>query len=186
MYTVEKDDVYGEKLIELGFSPKLICSPENCQTWYNHCKEHNLKFLDGSYGSLVHEDFDEYFSLCDDDEVLDYYKGIVPDYLQDHLELIRSKDDESVCILTSSPYHILSGDDISALRGIGLDTYVFTPLFFDYYGFVTFDSYHPLHCLTFGFSSGGTEQMLGIGQRIAEGTGLFPFTLLVDNEKKTI
>lgn len=53
---------YAEKLGKYGFSENLCSNKEQCEEWLNFCKKNNMIWLEDSYGTLVHKDFNKHFS----------------------------------------------------------------------------------------------------------------------------
>lgn len=176
---------YSEKLIGLDFSPRLICEPEDCKIWYEYCTEHNMKFLKDSYGSLVNKDFDKYFKVIDDDKIYDKLTESmfeeIPNQFLDHKNLIQSRFDKSVYILTCSPYHILHDKDIRMLQECKYSTYIINPLLLNYYGFMTPVNRHPLWEMNYAFTNASEEQMYEISMDMKD-TVRFAFELLVEGK----
>ena len=182
-YTIEMNKEYGEDLIKLDFNPRLLCSPKDCEIWYNHCTKYDMKFLKGSYGSLVHKDFDKYFRVVENpkiyDEITEGMFKEIPNVFLDHKNLIQSRFDETVYILTTSPYHIFHNQDINILQECGLDTYVINPRLLDYYVFMNPVKPHPLVEMNYAFTNASEKQMRKINKGLKDIVGLYGFELLV-------
>ena len=56
---------YADKLGKYGFKPNLCASKEQCEEWLDFCKKNNMRWLDNSYGTLVHKDFNNHFINLD-------------------------------------------------------------------------------------------------------------------------
>lgn len=190
MFTVS-DSKYSDELIKLGFSDRLITTPEDCKTYLEHCNKYNMKFLKGSYGTLVHNDFDKYFKYIpvrNDDEYEIYQKiicgkGLDGDYrvdgvnLQlDHTNLFESKLYDGVYIVTSSPYYTHISDMCKRIENYPYSVYAVHPNFLDYHIFTTHTKMHPLYDLSYCYTNANDEQMYEIDKTIYEDLGLFtPF-----------
>lgn len=158
MYTVKHNSKYGEKLIEMNFSPNLCASPNDCEDWYNHCKEKNMVFLKGSYGTLVHKDFTKYFQRSKTDKTVHELLGIPKSESfggLDHQNKFYFKPDSSIKMITSSPYNGYAPYLFQGLKYSDYSLYVIHPNLLDYYAFVcrTDSKYdkHPLAELNYAF-----------------------------------
>lgn len=177
-YTVEMNEEYGGKLIELGFSPRLLCEPEFCKIWYEHCTKYNMKFLEGSYGTLVHKDFDKYFKVASKYKIMNNMCCEIPDVFLDHKNFIQSKLDKSVYILTTSPYHIFNWRNVQRLSKCNVSTLVINNQLLDYHGFVRHDIKIPLKDLNYAFTYASAEQIDNIVEDM-EDSVRYAFTPLV-------
>ena len=192
MYSV-KDSKYAKELVKLGFSEKLLCSPESCEIWLKHCEKYNMKFLKGSYGTMVHKNFNKYFKesksnkirdqLTCKDELINGEKIELP---LDHTKLFKSIQEEDVYILTSSPYSSLNANLINNLKNYPYDVYVIHPNFLDYTAFVDNGPVgrlrHPLSEVNYAFTNASPEQMLNINKTLYDELNTFVFQLLSGSE----
>ena len=184
------DSKYADELIKLGFSDRLITTPEDCKRYVEHCNKYNMKFLKGSYGTLVHKNFEKYFEYIDgsDEEYeikqkLSCRKGLDGDYripevslVLDHVNLFKSKMEEEVYVLTSSPYGPLDSTILTNLKNYPYGAYVIHPNLLDYYGFVgRFDNKlrNPLWDINYAFTNATLDQIRNIVKEVDEGTGIF-------------
>lgn len=183
MVYIVANSKHAKDLIKLDFPDRLCASPESCENWLAHCKKYNMKFLKGSYGTVVHKDFNEYFKnsksdkirkeLSCEDILIDGEKISLP---LDHTNLLKSKIDNNVYILTSSPYYELNLDLIESIKNYPHDVYVINPNFLDYYSFIDEPSEklrHPLDGINYAFTNASETQIKSINDAIYNGTGLF-------------
>ena len=181
-YTVANSK-HAKELIKLDFPENLCATPESCENWLNHCQRYDMKFLKNSYGTLVHKDFNRYFKnsnslktrnkLTCKNELINGEKISLP---LDHTNLLKSKIDNDVYILTSSPYHDLNAYIINCIKNYPYDTYVIHPNFLDYYSFVDEPSEklrHPLNNINYAFTNATEAQIQIINDAIYKDTGLF-------------
>lgn len=180
-YTIV-DDNHAEELIRLGFKPTLCTSPEGCENLLNHCKQHNMKFLKNSYGTLVHKEFNKYFQKSESKKMWKQLKNVdnwydsSTGYVFDHTNLFRYKLDKDIFILTSSPYGSMDSKVMNELREHPCDVYVIHPNFLDYLGFVEHedtDNNHPLYQVNYAFTNASEEQMNKINHDLKDGIGLY-------------
>lgn len=176
------DSIHSKELVKLGFSDRLITTPEDCETYLNHCKKYDMKFLKGSYGTIVHKDFNKYFKesnshkmrckLACTNEVTGKSKL---DLRLDHTNLFKSKIFKDVYILTSSPYSGLDMDIINTLRDYPYDSYIINPNFLDYHIFIRDpgEIRPPLRNVNYAFTNAAPEQIIQINKIILEDTGVF-------------
>lgn len=182
MYTI-RDNKHRKELTELDFSENLLCTPEDCELWLNHCKEYNMKFLKGSYGTLVNKDFNKFFKKSNNRKMKDLLTEDCIDSLLDHTNLFKSKDVEDTYILTSSPYMVLRSNVFKMLEEYSYNVYVIHPLFLDYYVFPRRSIVnkcsivrHPLLDVNYMFTNAFQEDILEINKSIDSITGLgYPF-----------
>ena len=174
------DSVHSKELVKLGFSDRLLTTPDDCETYLKHCKKYNMKFLKGSYGTIVHKDFDKYFKksksykmrcklACINEETgrskLDLHL--------DHTNLFKSKIFKDVYLLTSSPYYTSVIDIINQVKDYPYDVYAMHPNFLDYHIFATHSKMNPLFDLSYCYTNASREQMYEIDKTIFEDIGLF-------------
>ncbi len=181
MFTVS-DSKYSDELIKLGFSDRLITTPEDCKTYLEHCNKYNMKFLKGSYGTIVHNRFNDYFKKSSSHkkemEIKCANEFIGKSNINlplDHTNLFKSKIDKSVYILTSSPYGSLDMNIINALRNYPYDSYIINPNFLDYYAFIrrVSEMRPPLWNVNYAFTNAPPEQIIEINKVIFEDIGVF-------------
>lgn len=122
----------SEKLIELGFRPNMYMDNDEASELCDYMIEHNMLFLKKSYGTIVNEDFTDFFKLSDARrpyrELLENRYG----YDIDHVNLLYSKD-YKFYILTSSPYRDLFNVKMNIFN---CQVFLVNPLFLDYYVFI--------------------------------------------------
>ena len=193
MFTV-KDSEYKKELVKLGFSERLLCSPKSCKIWVEHCKKYNMKFLKGSYGTMVHKEFDKYFKNSKSNKIRDQLtckdklvNSKIIELRLDHTNLFKSKIEDDVYILTSSPYTSLNANLINDFKNYPYDVYVIHPNFLDYYAFVDKEPVgrlrHPLSEVNYAFTNASPEQMLNINRAIYEDLNTFVFKFLIGGNK---
>jgi len=193
MFSV-KDSEYKKELVKLGFSERLLCSPENCKIWVEHCEKYNMKFLKGSYGTIVHKNFNKYFKNSKSNKIRDQLtckdklvNGEKIELPLDHTNLFNSKLEENVYILTSSPYATLNANLINNLKNYPYDVYVIHPNFLDYHAFVDEGPVGklrpPLKEVNYAFTNASPEQILNINIAIYDDLGIFVFQLLSEGNK---
>lgn len=168
---------YADELMELGFSDKLYCSPEDCKQYLEHCKKYDMVWFNNSYGTIVHKDFKNYFTEPSLDNkqnynlYKDYQKGLSQHKTIDHINFLKFKDDD-VYILTSSPYYVANTNDIV---NYSYHVYVIHPQLLDYYAFIKKhdDIKNPLSDVSYAFTNATDEQMAYINKVIYEGSKIF-------------
>lgn len=189
---VLNDDVeYGWELINnYDFPENLFCDKKSPKVWLDYCRENNMKFLKGSYGTLVHKDFNKYFKVVNgrdleediyldlkrmlyDDRGCGRYNGL--DTLLDHTNLLQSTKYDDVYVWTSSPYNFLK---VAPLMECPFNSYLIHPNFIDYYGFI--DRFNenkfklnPFFDVNYLFTTAHSLKMHEIVREIDEGTGLY-------------
>ena len=187
-YTIA-DSKYADELIKLDFPENLITSAEDCEVYHNHCNKYTMKFLNGSYGSLVHQKFDKYFKVCAiDDELFEIQQklsckdGLGTNYHVegvylplDHLNLLQSKHYKDVYILTSSPYGSLDKNILKTLNQYPYDSYIINPNFLDYHGFIgrVSEIRPPLWDVNYAFTNGNPEDIIEINHKIYDDIKVF-------------
>lgn len=185
MNLVKNDDEYGEKLIKLDFPATLFGEHEDCEAWYNHCISNDMKFLKGSYGTLVNKDFNKYFKLSRKQSAIDEIREEVPDSLLDHTNLFKSKIFRDVYVLTSSPYSSLNDETVIELSKLNVKTGIFNPYFLNYSGFISSDAdfFNPLNHPNYMFTFASTQKLQEIKRIIYEDLRMFyPFKGLLKRD----
>lgn len=191
MYTIS-DNIHSKELVKLGFPKNLYTSPESCGILLNHCKKYDMKFLKGSYGTLVHKDFDKYFKVSKSNKIRDLLKCKENDEINlplDHVNLFKSKIEEDVYILTSSPYASLNMNMFNRIKNYPYSIYTIHPNFLDYIAFVDKGPVgvlrHPLEDINYAFTNASLEQILNINKVIYDGLDLdnFVFKFLSRGDK---
>ena len=186
MFSV-KDSEYKSELVKLGFSERLLCSPESCERWVEHCKKYNMKFLKGSYGTMVHKNFNKYFKEAKSNKIKEqlmckYDDEVKIDSLFDHTMLFKSKIEKDAYILTSSPYAYLNENIFNQIRNYPYDIYVIHPNFLDYSAFVDNNPVgalrSPLSNINYAFTNASPEQILNINTVIYDELETFVFQFL--------
>lgn len=180
-YTVA-DSKYADELIKLDFPENLITTAEDCKMYVDHCNKYNMKFLKGSYGTIVHQKFDKYFKGSNSNKMKEKLMDIENGYGQtidfDHSNLFKSKIDKQVYMLTASPYGYLNiRDTINALKNYPYDVYVINPNFVDYHGFLhrlDVPMRHPLFDVNYAYTNASISQWREIEQKIFHEIEVFP------------
>lgn len=173
------DSEYADELIKLGFSDRLLTTPEDCKTYVEHCNNYNMKFLKGSYGTIVNENFDKYFKESKSNKMKRELMGITETGRRkfnidfDHVNLFRSTIDKRVYILTSSPYYTSTLDIMQESTDYPYNVYAINPLFLDYHIFTTHTKMHPLYDMSYCYTNATDEQMYNIDKTIFEDIRLF-------------
>ena len=190
MYTVS-DNIHSKDLVKLGFPKNLCTSPESCEIFLQHCEKYDMKFLKGSYGTLVHKDFDKYFKVSKSNKIMDLLKckdsNEEINLPLDHVNLFKSKIEDDVYILTSSPYASLNVNMFNQIKDYPYSIYAIHPNFLDYIAFVDRDSSdalrNPLENINYAFTTASIEQMLHINKVIYDGSlDSFVFTFLSEGK----
>ena len=181
---------HAKELVNLGFSDRLITTPEDCEIYLDHCKKNDMKFLKDSYGTMVHKNFNKFFKKSKNNRIFNKLGltelGAIQQNrnihrLMDHTNLLRSQIYKNVYVLTSSPYMILNQIVFEIIKEYPYNVYVINPNFLDYIAFVTHEhrEWHPLSNLNYAFTEASQEQMLTINKAISEEIGVYnAFTLL--------
>lgn len=176
MFTLGMSE-YADELIKLGFSDKLYCDADDCKKYLEYCKKNDMIWFNDSYGTIVHKDFNNYFTeLSLDDEqnyrlFKEYQKGLSQHKTLDHVNFIKFKDDD-IFILTSSPYRVANMNDII---NYSYHVYVIHPQLLNYYGFIRKDDDigSPLYNVNYAFTKATDKEMLHINKVIYEDIGIF-------------
>lgn len=104
---------YAKKLGKYGFNPRLCASEVDCEEWLDFCKKNDMVWLKGSYGTLVHKNFNKYFirlANCDESKKAGVDLGYVDDIGQilinlNHSNILKSTLN-GIYMITSSPNYI--------------------------------------------------------------------------------
>lgn len=128
---IEQCDQYKE-LKKLGFRPNIYIDNEHANELYHHMNKNNMIFLKKSYGTIVNEDFKNFFKLSDARRPYRELRENKYDYGIDHTNILYSKN-YKVHILTSSPYHDVFG---AKLNVPDCQVFLINPRFLDYYSFM--------------------------------------------------
>ena len=186
---------HAKELIKLDWPENLLIGPDDCETYLKHCETYNMKFLKGSYGTIVHKQFNKYFkyiSLRNDKEYeiqqkLTCGKGLEGNYKVkgvnldlDHVNLFQSKKYKDVYMVTSSPYNRLQTDGI---KDYPYGAYIIHPNFLDYHGFIerfAFKMRHPLWDVNYAFTNATEEQLYEIGKQMMEDKSLEVFPVFLE------
>lgn len=196
MYTVS-DNIHSKDLVKLGFPKNLCTSPESCEILLEHCKKYDMKFLKGSYGTLVHNDFNKYFKVSQNNKIEDLLKckdilidGEPLNLPLDHIKLFKSKIEDDVYILTSSPYDSLNRNMFNRIKDYPYSVYIVHPNFLDYISFVDMGPVgalrQPIENINYAFTNASPEQMLNINKVIYDNLDLnnFVFEFLSEGDVK--
>lgn len=175
------DSKYAKELVKLGFSDRLLTTPEDCETYVKHCNKYNMKFLKGSYGTIVHKDFGKYFKESNSRKIRCKLACINEetgrskiDLSLDHTNLFKSKIEKDVYILTSSPYYTSPMDIQKETVDYPYSVYAIHPVFLDYHIFTTHsEMMHPFYDLSYAYTNANDEQMYEIDKTIYEDLGLY-------------
>lgn len=172
------DSKYADELIKLGFSDRLITTPEDCKRYVEHCNKYNMKFLKGSYGTLVHKQFTNYFKISTSNKMrrklqcINENTGRTNTSIHfDHTNLFKSTLWKDVYVLTSSPYNSLSISVMDTLQDYPYDVYVINPNFLDYHTFIgrsDCEMRHPLWDVNYLFTNAFESQIADIEKTICE------------------
>ena len=171
------DSKYADELVKLGFSERLITTPEDCKRYVEHCNKYNMKFLKGSYGTLVHKQFEDYFKKSQSRKMGRKLQCITESgrcktgVHFDHTNIFRSTLWKNVYVLTSSPYNSLSMSVMDTLHNYPYDVYVINPNFLDYHGFIgryDCDMRHPLWDVNYAFTDAPESQIRDIEKTIVK------------------
>ena len=169
-------DKYSKELIELDFPEKLIGSPETCRNLLEYCKKHDMKYLKKSDGLLVNVKFDKHFKVSECIKMRNKLsrKGHLYDKEDiklplENINLLRSKTEEKVFILISSPLEDM--DMIDAFKKYPYDIYVIRPDFLDYYAFIE-ESSRQEEKVNYAFTNAEQSQIQHVNEMIYQDTGL--------------
>ena len=133
-------DKYSKELIKLDFPEKLIGSPETCRNLLEYCKKHDMKYLKEDIKLPL-----------------------------ENINLLRSKTEEKVFILISSPLEDM--DMIDAFKKYPYDIYVIRPDFLDYYAFIE-ESSRQEEKVNYAFTNAEQSQIQHVNEMIYQDTGL--------------
>ena len=167
----------ADELINIyDFPPNLLVDNEYCEKIYGHCKKYGMKFLKGSYGTIVHKDFDKQFKTIS--KGFDHLEDeTIKDKVLDHSNLIQCKQNKDITLLTSSPYLTLREDRFGIFLNYPYKVYVINPNYLDYiefarqfYGKVRV----PMQYMNYAFTDACEVDMMVLNDHIYEETGLFP------------
>lgn len=171
---------YADELVKLGFSERLYCAPEDCKIYLEHCNKNNMIWLDGSYGTIVNEKFNNFFNKVDSmsDKEYSIYNDLRRDdiyYLLDHTNFLKLVDNENDYILTSSPYKMFNVNIINILKKYPYNVYIIHPNFLTYHAFILGDPLyigHPFYKLNYAFTKVDNEIMIELNKKIYDSTGV--------------
>lgn len=176
---------YAKELMNLGFSDRLITTESDCEMYLEHCKKYDMKWLGNSYGTIVHKDFDKFFTYIDVIEKDKEYE-IYQDLLQrekgymfrilDHKIFLKFKNSKDDYMVTSSPYKMLDVNVLNALQEYPYNVYIVHPDFLNYYGFLGGSNSvirHPLYEVTYAFTTVNSDNMHQLNLDIKEETGIY-------------
>lgn len=180
MYHISKSK-YAKKLHALDF-PNLFCGESDPELYLKHCEMYDMKFLKGSYGTIVHKDFKDFFRrkkgmICEDVK-----KELVSDTnareLLDHYNVLESRHFPRKYVVTSSPYNDLEKDTRDILEDYPYQAYIINPNFLDYHAFIIEECKrprlrNPLDSPNFAFTKLSTKEMGIINDAIYDRTGIF-------------
>ena len=188
-----RDSRYADDLIKLDFPAELYTSPKDCETYLKHCNKYNMKWLTGSYGSIVHKEFGRYFNHIPRRNYEQYEiqqkitckKGLDDDYSidgvnlkLDHVNLFQSKLYEEVYLVTSSPYGSLNMYVINNLKKYPYGSYVIHPNLLDYHAFIMNSDERLRHSLldfNYVYTNASSQQMNEISEQTYHHIdGVFP------------
>ena len=136
-----------------------------------------MKFLKGSYGTLVHKQFEDYFKKSQSRKMGRKLQCITESgrcktgVHFDHTNIFRSTLWKNVYVLTSSPYNSLSMSVMDTLHNYPYDVYVINPNFLDYHGFIgryDCDMRHPLWDVNYAFTDAPESQIRDIEKTIVK------------------
>ena len=168
-------DKYSKELIELDFPEKLLASPESGNL-LEYCKKHDMKYLKKSDGLLVNVKFDKHFKVSECIKMRNKLsrKGHLYDKEDiklplENINLLRSKTEEKVFILISSPLEDM--DMIDAFKKYPYDIYVIRPDFLDYYAFIE-ESSRQEEKVNYAFTNAEQSQIQHVNEMIYQDTGL--------------
>ena len=170
---------YGKKLGKYGFKPNLCTCKVECEEWLDFCKKNNMKWLDESYGTLVHKNFDNYFTRLNgsNDEITsaeiqlkimdDRYSRFIS---LNHSNVLKSKIN-GVYMVTSSPNYI----DFENIKKYYYSTYLIHPNLLEDYG---------LDKINLAFTNASFEEIKDINDKIYEDIGIYEaFRKLYSNHR---
>ena len=172
---------YSKALHDLDF-PNLICEEREPELYWKHCEMYDMKFLKGSYGTIVHKDFKDFFKRRRGLKAEDVTKELVSDTnareLLDHCNVLESRHFPGKYVVTSSPYNDLEKDTRDILEEYPYQAYIINPNFLDYHGFIIEVCKrprlrNPLDSPNFAFTKLSTKEMGIINDAIYDRTGIF-------------
>ena len=172
---------YSKELHDLDF-PNLFCQESDPELYLKHCEMYDMKFLKGSYGTIVHKDFKDFFKRRRSLKAEDVKKRLVSDTnareLLDHYNVLESMIYRNNYVVTTSPYNDLMKDTRDILEEYPYQAYIINPNFLDYYGFLPDDGKHPrlrnpLYSVNFAFTDLSEDCMEQINKLIHDRTGIF-------------
>lgn len=171
-----QDCKQGNELINLGFPENLLVDDEDCERLLEHCKKHDMEFLKGSYGTIVHKSFNKHFKKTEKD-----YGHLADKTLKgrilDHSNLMQYNGEDEIVILASSPYMTLDESVFKDLMEYPYSAYAINPNFLDYIEFAR-QSYgkvrNPVSNINYAFTEATSSQMLKLNEEIHKDIGVFP------------
>ena len=194
----------AKELIKLDFPEKLISSPDNCNL-LSYCKRHEMRFLRKSDAILVHKKFYNHFKISECIKMRNklslkghlYEKENIKLPLE-NINLLKSKTDEKVFILLSSPSRDLNIHIINELKNYTYDIYFIHPYYLDKSTFIedrinnpkegldhifqeerknpdhiiAEDLRLPLRNINYAFTNASESQIQNMNEKIYQDTGL--------------
>ena len=138
-----------------------------------------MKYLKKSDGLLVNTKFDKHFKVSECIKMRNKLsrKGHLYDKEDiklplDNITLLKSKTDEKVFILISSPCEDLNIHMINEFKNYPYDIYVVHPKFLDYYAFAEENSRNHEGKINYAFTNATQPQIQYINEKICQDTGL--------------
>ena len=166
---------HAEELIRLGFSPNLYANHDFCEKILDHCNRYDMKFLEHSYGTIVHKDFNKYFKLISFDKA----RHLMPKNgeLADHINALQCKTNKNIKMITTSPYLTFHRGIYSFIEEYPYDVYALNPNFMDYMAFATGNHKIvrlPFMDITYAFTDADAEELEELNKAIYKDINIFP------------
>ena len=140
----------------------------------DHCTRNKMKFLTGSYATIVHMAWDNYFQLAENEETGEYLQPKNTAFM-DHMNLICTYNGHT--ILTSSPYMTLYEGMFPLITEYEYDIYAVNPLVMDYLEFAktSYDKIRePLTDITYAFTDAPRIGITHINEKIWDDLNIYP------------
>lgn len=181
-YFTIADSKYSKELIKLDFPSNLLTDTKQAKDFLDYCKENDMKFLKGSYGTLVHKEFDKYFRFSENRKLELELQGIDEltgksnfDLNLDHDNFFEFKIKKDMHILTSSPYDTVPNDIRKETKDYPYNVYAINPYFINYIGYIEHKKFHPFYDLSYAYTSNSNDEINQINEVIYSDLGILVF-----------
>ena len=153
---------YAKKLGRYEFPSNLCSTKELCEKWLDFCKRNKMKWLEGSYGTLVHKEFDKYFTNTKRETERDILTelGFYDDAsLLNHSNSLESNIND-VIMVTSSPNYL----EMNRIKNYPYTVFIIHPSLLEDY---------TLSGINIAFANMTWNELMEINEAIYEGIGIY-------------